>query len=721
MTTDTLNSLSKASSAYLRSAMHQPIHWHEWGEEAFATAQRENKPILLDIGAVWCHWCHVMDRESYDNPEIAELINQRFIAVKVDRDERPDIDSRYQVAVSSISGQGGWPLTAFLTPDGKPFYGGTYFPPDDHYGRPSFKRVLLSIANAYQEKNADVMEQAKMVEGAISHAESFAGKSAEFSPAVIDAIVKSALKMFDPQNGGFGSAPKFPHPAGLDLLIGECVRSGDEHLRNVFVTTLEKMAHGGVYDQLAGGFHRYSVDERWIVPHFEKMCYDNSELLKSYVHAYQATGEEFFAGVARDIIRWMDEWLSDREHGGFYASQDADYSMDDDGDYFTWTLQEAQAVLTEEEAAVACLHYDINEIGEMHHNPAKNVLYVRASVEEIAKRLSLPQQQIQTLLQSAKEKMYAARLKRPTPYVDKTVYAGWNALCISAYLEAAKVLKLETAQSFALRSLDRILAEAWHAKDGLLHVLAYSDPKSERRQIPGVLDDYAFTAVACLDAYEATADLSYFNFARRIADTMVERFFDPVSGGFFDTEITPKEKVLGVLGTRRKPFQDSPTPAGNSVAAIALLRLYGYTNDAGLRDRAEQTIEVLAGMAGQYGLFAATYGIAAVHLSQPHTQVVIIGSGELAERLYNAAVAPYAASKAVLKLAPSKAVAQNLPPALAETIPQLPAVKEKQTIAVICAGFTCQPPISDPEELSNSLRRLLASRESQPLPNKKRG
>ena len=721
MTTDTLNSLSKASSAYLRSAMHQPIHWHEWGEEAFATAQRENKPILLDIGAVWCHWCHVMDRESYDNPEIAELINQRFIAVKVDRDERPDIDSRYQVAVSSISGQGGWPLTAFLTPDGKPFYGGTYFPPDDHYGRPSFKRVLLSIANAYQEKNADVMEQAKMVEGAISHAESFAGKSAEFSPAVIDAIVKSALKMFDPQNGGFGSAPKFPHPAGLDLLIGECVRSGDEQLRNVFVTTLEKMAHGGVYDQLAGGFHRYSVDERWIVPHFEKMCYDNSELLKSYVHAYQATGEEFFAGVARDIIRWMDEWLSDREHGGFYASQDADYSMDDDGDYFTWTLQEAQAVLTEEEAAVACLHYDINEIGEMHHNPAKNVLYVRASVEEIAKRLSLPQQQIQTLLQSAKEKMYAARLKRPTPYVDKTVYAGWNALCISAYLEAAKVLKLETAQSFALRSLDRILAEAWHAKDGLLHVLAYSDPKSERRQIPGVLDDYAFTAVACLDAYEATADLSYFNFARRIADTMVERFFDPVSGGFFDTETTSKQKVLGVLGTRRKPFQDSPTPAGNSVAAIALLRLYGYTNDAGLRDRAEQTIEVLAGMAGQYGLFAATYGIAAVHLSQPHTQVVIIGSGELAERLYNAAVAPYAASKAVLKLAPSKAVAQNLPPALAETIPQLPAVKEKQTIAVICAGFACQPPISDPEELSNSLRRLLASRESQPLPNKKRG
>jgi len=712
MTTSTLNSLSKASSAYLRSAMHQPIHWHEWGEEAFATAQRENKPILLDIGAVWCHWCHVMDRESYDNPEIAEIINQRFIAVKVDRDERPDIDSRYQVAVSSISGQGGWPLTAFLTPDGKPFYGGTYFPPDDHYGRPSFKRVLLSIANAYQEKNDDVMEQAKMVEGAISHAESFAGKSAEFSPVVIDAIVKSALGMFDSQNGGFGSAPKFPHPAALDLLIDQYARSGDEQLRNVFVTSLEKMAHGGVYDQLAGGFHRYSVDERWIVPHFEKMCYDNSELLKNYVHAYQATGSEFFACVARDIIRWMDEWLSDREHGGFYASQDADYSMDDDGDYFTWTLQEAQSVLTEEEAQVACLHYDINEIGEMHHNPAKNVLYQRTSVEEIANRLSLPPDQVRTLLQSAKNKMYAARLKRPTPYVDKTVYAGWNALCISAYLEAAKVLKLETAEHFALRSLDRILAEGWRKEDGLLHVLAYSDAKAERRQIPGVLDDYAFTTVACVDAYESTADLSYFNFARRIADAMVERFFDPASGGFFDTGKTPSsQKALGVLGTRRKPFQDSPTPAGNSVAAIALLRLHAYTNDADLRDRAEQTIEVLAGLVGQYGLFAATYGIAAVHLSQPHMQIVIIGNDELADRLYHAAVASYSASKAVLKVTASEAVPPNLPPALAETIPQLPAVTEEKTVAVICSGFTCQPPIFDPQELARSLRRPSPSRQ----------
>jgi len=650
-----------------------------------------------------------MDRESYDDPEVARIVNERFVAVKVDRDERPDIDSRYQVAVSAISGQGGWPLTAFLTPDGKPFYGGTYFPPDDNYGRPSFKRVLQSIADAYHQKNTEVVDQAQMVEIAISRAESFAGGSGEFSPKVIDEIVEAAVKMFDPQNGGFGSAPKFPHPAVLDLLIDQYARSGKEELRDVFVSTLEKMARGGVYDQLAGGFHRYSVDEHWIVPHFEKMCYDNSELLKNYVHAYQVTGSEFFAAVARDIVRWMDEWLSDRERGGFYASQDADYSMDDDGDYFTWTRAEMQAVLTEEEAAVAGLRYDVNEVGEMHHNPEKNVLYVRASLEEIGKRLGLAAERIEVILESARQKMYAARLKRPTPYVDKTVYVGWNSLCVSAYLEAAKVLRLDGAKHFALRSLDRVLAEAWQPEQGLQHVTAYSDPAAERRLVPGLLDDYAFTAIACLDAYEATADLSYFHFAQRIVDKMVDRFLDPVSGGFFDAAVGGSEKVLGVLGTRRKPFQDSPTPAGNSMAAIALLRLHAFTNQKSYREQAEQTLELLAGLAGKFGIFAATYGIAAVYLSYPHTQIVVIGEDDLAEKLGATAAGFFAFHKTVLHLAASKVVPQNLPPALAETLSQLPILKERKSAAVVCSGFSCQPPIMDAEQLRRTLGLALKS------------
>jgi hypothetical protein len=690
--------------------MHQPIRWHEWGEEAFAAAQRENKPMLLDIGAVWCHWCHVMDRESYDDPEVAAIVNEHFIAVKVDRDERPDIDSRYQAAVSAVSGQGGWPLTAFLTPDGKPFYGGTYFPPSDGYGRPSFKRVLLSIANAYKEKHGDVVEQAKMVESAIAQAESFAGRSGRVSASIVAAIQKSAVSMFDAQHGGFGQAPKFPHPSVLDLLIEQYVRTADDGLRHLIVTTLEHMANGGVYDQLAGGFHRYSVDERWVVPHFEKMCYDNSELLKNYVHGYQATGSEFFASVARDIIRWMDEWLSDRERGGFYASQDADISMDDDGDYFTWTLDETRAVLTEEEAQAAALRYDINEVGEMHHNPAKNVLYVRAPIEEIARRMSLSVERVQDLLNSARKKMYAARLDRPTPYVDKTVYVGWNSMCVSAYLEAAKLLNLAAARSFALRSLDRILAEAWKPQRGLLHVIAYSDPKAEHREVAGLLDDYAATALACLDAYEATADLSYFKFAQAIADAMVEKFFDAVSGGFFDAEPAVEGKSLGVLSTRRKPVQDSPTPAGNPMAAIALLRLHHYTNEAAYREKAELTLETFAGVAEQFGIFAATYGIAVVHLLESPMQVVVVAenqSDDDAAALVAAATDVFAFNKAVLRLTVNQAVAGNLPAALAATIPKLPELKSGEAFAVLCSGFACQPPIHDAAVLRRALKSAL--------------
>ncbi len=720
MTTTTLNSLVRASSAYLRSAMHQPIQWHEWGEEAFASARRDNKPMLLDIGAVWCHWCHVMDRESYDDPDVAAIVNEHFIAVKVDRDERPDIDSRYQAAVSAVSGQGGWPLTAFLTSDGKPFYGGTYFPPNDGYGRPSFKRVLLSIANAYREKNGDVVEQAKMVESAIAQAESFAGRGGRVSVGIISAIEKSAVSMFDAQHGGFGQAPKFPHPSALDLLIEQYSRRGDEGLRNLVVTTLEHMANGGVYDQLAGGFHRYSVDERWVVPHFEKMCYDNSELLKNYVHAYQATGSEFFADVARDIIRWMDEWLSDRKSGGFYASQDADISMDDDGDYFTWTLDEARAALTEEEAQVAELHYDINEVGEMPHNPAKNVLYVRAPIGEIARRMSLSVERVQSLLDSAKKKMYAARLQRPTPYIDKTVYVGWNSMCVSAYLEAANVLGLEGARHFALRSLDRILAEGWKAphheakradaSGHLLHVVAYSDPKAKHRAVSGLLDDYAATTLACLDAYEATGDLSYFKFARIIGDAMVARFFDAVSGGFFDAELADEGKSLGVLATRRKPLQDSPTPAGNPTAAIALLRLHHYTDDASYRDMAEQTLEAFAGVAEQFGIFAATYGIAVTHFLESPLQVVIISgaeSDETAGSLAAVAGAAFSVNKRVLRLTPNQVVAENLPPALAKTIPLLPQLKTGRPFAVVCSGSSCQPPVTETADLRAALESAI--------------
>jgi uncharacterized protein YyaL (SSP411 family) len=368
----------------------------------------------------------------------------------------------------------------------------------------------------------------------------------------------------------------------------------------------------------------------------------------------------------------------------------------------------------------------------MHHNPAKNVLYVRASVEEIAGRMKLTTGRVAELLGSAKKKMYAARLQRPTPYVDKTVYVGWNSLCVSAYLEAAKVLNLTEARRFALRSLDRVLSQAWkHRSRGneetgksarstpstptgglLLHVVSYSDPEASHREVAGLLDDYAFTALACLDAYEATADLSYFKFARAITEAMIARFFDATSGGFFDSEPAADGMSLGVLATRRKPLQDSPTPAGNPMAAIALARLHHYTGDASYRDKAEQTLETFAGVAEQFGIFAATYGIAVVHLLESPVQVVVIAEDIDSTRdLYAAAVAPFAFNKTTLRLAANQAVAENLPPVLAATIPNLPELKSGKALsgsfAVQCSGMACQPPVKDAVELRRTLETAL--------------
>src|SRR5262249_39528664 len=357
-------------------------------------------------------------------------------------------------------------------------------------------------------------------------------------------------------------------------------------------------------------------------------------------------------------------------------------------------------------AAVA--HYDIGEVGEMHHNPHKNVLYVRVPVDELAKRQKKTPEQMQAPLDAAKAKMYAARKQRPTPYVDKTIYVSWNALCISAYLKAAQALNLDSARKFALRSLDRILSQGWNPEGGLQHVIAYSDPQASplKRRVPGVLDDYAFTTIACLDAYEASSDLSYFHFAEKIAQAMLERFGDSREGGFFDIAAGPQADglVLGALAARRKPMQDSPTPAGNPAAAIALLRLHAYTNDVKYHNAAENTLKAFAAIAGHYGLFAATYGIALDMYLHPHTQVVVVGSDALADKLQAAASARFSLNKSVLKLAQGEAVPQMLPPALAETIPNLPAVKDGKTVAVVCSGFTCQPPVATPEELASLLK-----------------
>jgi uncharacterized protein len=696
------NSLEHAASSYLRSAMHQPVKWHEWSAAAFALAAQEDKPILLDIGAVWCHWCHVMDRESYEDASLAKVINEHFVAVKVDRDERPDVDSRYQAAVQAMSGQGGWPLTAILTPDGKPFFGGTYFPRDDRYGRPGFERVLRTLADVWKTKRGDALETAGSVLSAIEHGESFSGRGGSLSLELADKLVASALNQFDHRNGGFGTQPKFPHPAALDMLIDVAARTGNEAAKQAATVTLKKMASGGIYDHLGGGFHRYSTDERWVVPHFEKMLYDNAELLKNYAHAFQTFVDPEFACVATDTMRWMDEWLTDRERGGFYASQDADVSLDDDGDYFTWTREEAAAVLTEDELAVAGLYFDIGEMGDMHHNSKKNVLHVKFTVEDVAQRLSRDIEDVQRDLESAQKKLYAARLARPTPFVDQTVYTSWNALGVSAYLEAAQVLQLEAPRSFALKTLDRILREGWSKETGLAHVIAYADQKESRQRVAAVLDDYAFLTHACVDAWQAMGDIRYYDAALELGEAMVERFYDATGGGFFDAEM-PEGEVLGALAARRKPLQDTPTPAGNPAAAAALLRLEALSGRPDFREKAEDTLEHFGGIVEHFGLYAGTYGLALERLLLPAVQVVVIGEGEHARQLAAMATARFAINKSVIRLRRDQVTRENLPPVLAETLPALPPLQGHTSFAVVCQGNACQPPTSNGEELVRQL------------------
>ncbi len=694
-----LNGLSGARSAYLRSAMHQPVQWMEWGSEAFAKAHQQDKPILLDIGAVWCHWCHVMDRESYEDPETARIVNEHFIAVKVDRDERPDVDARYQAAVAAISGQGGWPLTAFLTPDGKPYFGGTYFPPMDQHGRPGLRRVLMTMAEAFQQRRDEVYDSAGSVMAAIEHNESFDGSAKDPGADLVVKIVASALQQFDRRSGGFGSQPKFPHSSAIDLLLDEAGRGHGETSKAAQLAarvTLEKMSKGGIYDHLAGGFHRYSVDERWVVPHFEKMSYDNSELLKNFVHAFQSSGEPECARIARETIRWIDEWLSDRELGGFYASQDADDSLDDDGDYFTWTREEAAAVLSPLELTVAGEFFDIGEIGDMHHNPLKNTLHIDQPLAVIATKAGIALEEAGSLIHNAKAKLYAARKLRKTPYVDKTVYVGWNSMMISAYLEAGRVLRDEAASAFALKSLDRILAQFSGSELG--HVVAYGEGHNDGAQVHGVLEDYLFTGHAALDAWESTGKYRYFEAALQLADNAIAKFYDQDRGGFFDTDINGPDKI-GALSTRRKPLQDSPTPAGNPVAAALLIRLEALTGRAEFGVMAKETLECFAAVVEHFGLYAASYGLALRRLISPPVQVVVIGTDKAADNLERAALHPYAVNKSVIRL-PSTAA--NLPPMLDGTIPHLPS--RSGSFAVVCSGYTCGLPISSEEELRQALQ-----------------
>jgi uncharacterized protein len=579
-----VNRLSKEKSPYLRHAANQKIDWYPWSDHAFDRAREQDKPVFLSSGAIWCHWCHVMAKECFEDKEIAELLNEHFISIKLDRDERPDIDRRYQNAVSAMGFGGGWPLNVFLTPEKKPFFGGTYFPPEDSPMRPGFKKVLQSVAEFYASKRDHVAEYSRTLTDALKQTSFTKGDIQE--AAVQDAVIK-ILSQFDTAHGGFGSAPKFPMPGAVQLLINRYYLQRMYSFGSAINKTLESMAKGGFHDQLGGGFHRYSVDEAWIVPHFEKMADDNAWLLRNYLDAYSIFGNEYFKEVTLGIIQFFTDTLSDPE-GGFYASQDADVTPEDEGGYFTWTETDFRNVLNEEEYQVLSLHF-LHDKGSMHHDTAKKVLFIAMEPEAISKNLGIDQQTVADRISSGKKKLLAERNKRVSPFIDKTLYTSLNGLVITAFLKAFKVLKDSSLQEFALKSLQRILQEH-HVDNELFHT----------GNIRAVLDDYVYLIEALISAYEITGDAGYANHAVNLMNLCIEKFSDKDDGGFFDTDGE-------VLGIRLKGIEDIPHPSANAVGILLLLKLYFMTGEKKYDRFAEMALKIFSVQTKEMGIHAGYY------------------------------------------------------------------------------------------------------------------
>lgn len=681
-----MNLLAGAASAYLASAAHQPVHWHPWGDEAFAAARARNVPVLLDIGAVWCHWCHVMDGESYEDAALAAYLNEHFVCIKVDRDERPDVDARYQRAVNALTGQGGWPLTAFLTPDGDVFYGGTYFPPDGRFGRPGFRSVLERVREIFHADRAKVDATAQELRGHVATALSETKRGA-LSPALLEQGAERMARLFDWRYGGFGTAPKFPHPGACDFLLARWWDTGAPWLRELAEKTLTGMARGGMYDQIGGGFHRYSVDERWCVPHFEKMAYDNAELLRAYLHAYAAWGTELFRETAEGIVSWNLEVMCDRARGGFAASQDADVGLEDDGDYFTWTADEARHALHAAEWDVAHRLWDIQPQGEMHHNPAKNVLWVARSVDALAEELKAQSSKLKNLAEVARSKLKAARDQRPAPFVDRSLYVSWNAMMAEAFLEAGTILERDDCGAFAIKTLTLLWDEGFVPGQGMPHRIAPrtdgTTPDSRLpHQGPWLLDDQAHAASAFLAAFEHTGDGRWLDRARELVDMMLAFYWDNAEGGFFDA----REQSGGFLATRAKPIQDAPTASPNATSAIVLLRLAAVTGEEKYQDRARDLLEAFAGTAAELGIHGSTYLRALDWLLNDACRIEVADDDE--RSMHREALRHFRPRKVVV-------------PRRVSPVPGTPP-----PVALLCAGRVCAAPVHDSGALRHELEHF---------------
>ncbi|MDQ6631172.1 MAG: thioredoxin domain-containing protein [Verrucomicrobiota bacterium] len=672
------NRLAREKSPYLLQHQHNPVDWFAWGEEAFAKARQENKPIFLSIGYSTCHWCHVMERESFENEDLAKFLNQHFISIKVDREERPDVDKIYMTAVQALTGQGGWPLNCFLTPDLKPFYGGTYFPPESKMGRPSFLQVLQQINELWQKRHGDVLGSAENIHAKL---ESFTAQqtnsTSQLSPALLRSAAAQFKEEYDATNGGFGGAPKFPRPAQPAFLLREGIRFGDKDAVKMILHTCDKMAAGGMYDQLGGGFARYSVDAEWLVPHFEKMLYDNAQLVNLYLDAYLVSGEKKHADIARDIIRYV---LRDMTHpeGGFYSAEDAD-SEGKEGKFYCWTKSELSKLLTNEELKVAVRYFGITEKGNfVDHSdpnplPNQNVLSIAQPEISAADK---------TLLNSAKKKMFDARSKRIRPHLDDKILASWNGMMLGAIARASVILGEENYRAAAEKNLAFLQSKLWDAKTKTL----FARWRDGERNSVQLLDAYANLLAGVLDLYEATLEPKYLEFALALAETMLAKFYDANEGGFYQSAADSKDLILRV-----KEDYDGAEPSGNSVAILALLKLGAITDRKVFKEAAEKSLRHFSNrlqnlpQAVPYLLLALDY-----FLEEPK-RVVIVGDPKQAGELLRAAHSVYQPNKIVLgNQGPVEEFAKSLP-------------TKDAPIVFLCTGTACQPPTKEPQKIRELL------------------
>jgi hypothetical protein len=637
------NQLSASESPYLREAARQPVHWQAYSDEVFRLAKELDRPILLDIGAVWCHWCHVMDNESYSDPAVAEIINNYFVPVKVDRDQMPDIDSRYQTVIGALTGAGGWPLTGFLTSDGGVFYGGTYFPKNDMQERQGTLELLPQIADVYAKRKDEVFRSADEISQRLKEYEFHNIRQGELNEEIIRKIIEDARAKFDDGVGGFGRSPKFFNPTALHLLAeeafwqtlpgrGESALLGDAPEaqgqnaedpagrnpgpKEIVELTLDRIARGGVYDQLAGGFHRYSVDRYWHVPHFEKMLYDNALMLKAYLLGLQLSHKEAYATIARETADWIIGTMKSPE-GAFCAHQDADIGEGDDGTYWTWTRRETEIALTKEENEAAESYFDIREIpNDTREFPDRNVLRIALDEKEMARNFKISEEKVLKLISGIRNRLLQSRNQRKPPFIDETIFADRNGLAISALVDASLSLKERKYFRAAECATDFILANMVDVEGKVAHAVSGRSSRSGERSVlyQGLLDDNVYFGLALLDLFGAARNDVHIDAAEKIAHVLLKEFHDEITGGFFDRPAAAGEG--GLLATTRKPIEDTPTPSGNSGAAVFFDRLFIITENKKYFEVADRTLKAFAGSADKLGIHAANYGRAVrFHLS----------------------------------------------------------------------------------------------------------